>query len=63
MQNFEILAVDDPEVLKAIGNIKSKISEDFLRENYNQLSFSKKELLKKRVGILGLNFPRTWRNE
>jgi nitroreductase len=62
MQNFEIIVVDDPAVLKRIGNIKSRISEDFLRENYEQLSFSKKELLKKRVGILGENFPASWKD-
>jgi nitroreductase len=62
MQNFEIVAVDDPKLLKTIGNIISLISEDFLRENYQQLSFSKKELLKKKVGILGSGFPPSWRD-
>ena len=61
MQNFEIVVVDDTKILKAIGNIKSQISEDFLRENYQQLSFSKKELLSKKVGILGSGFPPSWR--
>jgi len=27
---------------------------DFLKENYQQLSFSKEELLRKKVGILGI---------
>ena len=49
MQNFEIVAVDDPRLLGAIGRIRSKISEDFLRENYQQLSFSKQELLRKKL--------------
>ncbi len=62
MQNFEIVVVDDTKILKAIGNIKSQISEDFLRENYQQLSFSKKELLSKKVGILGSGFPPSWRD-
>ena len=62
MQNFEIVVVDDTRLLKAIGNIKSQISEDFLRENYQQLSFSKKELLRKKVGILGSGFPPSWRD-
>jgi nitroreductase len=32
----------------------------FLRENYEQLSFSKEELLKKKTGILGSMFPPAW---
>lgn len=62
MQNFEIVVVDDAKLLKSIGEIKSRISEEFLRENYKQLSFSKKELLRKKVGILGSNFPPSWRD-
>jgi len=60
MQNFEIIVVDDKAVLEKIGNIKSRISEVFLRENYEQLSFSKEELLKKKTGILGAMFPPAW---
>ena len=60
MQNFEIILVDDKSVLEKIGNIKSRISEEFLRENYEQLSFSKEELLKKKTGILGTMFPSAW---
>ena len=47
-------------LLEKIGNIKSRISEEFLRENYEQLSFSKEELLKKKTGILGAMFPSDW---
>ncbi|MGA2386838.1 MAG: nitroreductase family protein, partial [Candidatus Bathyarchaeia archaeon] len=60
MQNFEIIVVDDAAVLEKIGNIKSRISEEFLRENYEQLSFSREELLKKKTGILGAMFPPEW---
>jgi nitroreductase len=60
MQNFEIVVIDDKAVLEKIGNIKSRISEEFLRENYEQLSFSKEELLKKKTGILGAMFPPAW---
>jgi len=60
MQNFDIVVVDDVEVLGIIGTIKSRISKLFLRENYEQLSFSKEELLKKKTGILGTMFPPTW---
>jgi nitroreductase len=61
MQNFEIIIVDDKKVLGAIGGIKSTVSEAFIRENYQQLSFSEEELLRKKVGILGTLFPLAWR--
>ena len=61
MQNFEIIVVDDNKQLVELGNIESKISETFLRENYQQLSFSEEELLQKKVGILGTMFPPSWR--
>ena len=60
MQNFEIIVVDDKAVLEKVGGIKSHISEEFLRENYEQLSFSREELLKKKTGILGAMFPPDW---
>jgi len=61
MQNFEIVVVDDRKHLMELGNIKSKISEEFLRENYQQLSFTEEELIQKKVGILGTMFPQSWR--
>ncbi|MGD0805511.1 MAG: nitroreductase family protein [Candidatus Bathyarchaeia archaeon] len=60
MQNFEVVVVDDKAVLEKIGSVKSRISEEFLRENYEQLSFSKEELMKKKTGILGIMFPPEW---
>lgn len=60
MQNFEVIVVDDKAILEKIGNIKSRISEEFLRENYEQLSFTKEEFLKKKTGILGTMFPSRW---
>lgn len=62
MQNFEIIVIDDKKLLEKIGNIKSQISEVFLKENYQQLSFSVEEFLKKKVGLLGTMFPVSWRN-
>jgi len=62
MQNFEVLVVDDKKILERIGEIESRISEEFLRENFQQLSFSRRELLQKKVGILGTNFPPSWRD-
>jgi nitroreductase len=61
MQNFEMVVVDDEALLEKIGNIKYHISEDFIRENFQQLSFSEEELLSKKVGILGTMFPPSWR--
>ena len=61
MQNFEIIVVDDKSQLEKLGNIQSRISEDFLRENYQQLSFSEEELKRKKTGILGSQFPPSWR--
>ena len=60
MQNFDIIVVDDKSVIEKVGSIRSKISEEFLRENYEQLSFSKEELMRKKTGILGSMFPPEW---
>ncbi len=62
MQNFQILAIDDVELLQKIGEVRSRISETFLKENYQQFSFSRKELARKGVGVLGSMFPPSWRN-
>ncbi len=61
MQNFEIVVVDDRALLEKIANIHSEISEAFVQENYQQLSFSEAELRRKKVGLLGLMFPASWR--
>lgn len=60
MQNFEIIVIDDKEVIKAIGQIESTISEEFIRENFKQLSMSEEELKRKKTGILGTQFPKKW---
>jgi nitroreductase len=57
MQNFQILVVDDRDLLQAIGKAGFTLSEEFVRENYRQLSFSEEELAEKKVGILGTMFP------
>lgn len=62
MQNFEVLVVDDKERLAALGNIRSEISPVFIRENYQQLSFSREELERKKTGILATMFPLSWRS-
>lgn len=62
MQNFDIIVVDDKEVIETLGKIESIISEEFIRENCAQLSLSKEELKRKKVGILGTQFPPKWRD-
>jgi nitroreductase len=61
MQNFAIVVVDDKKLLEAIGDVKRPISNTFIEENYQQLSFSEEELLTKKVGLLAANFPPAWR--
>ena len=62
MQNYQIIVLDDKKLIEKIGNIKSQISDVFLRENYQQLSFSKDEFITKRVGLLGTMFPESWQS-
>jgi hypothetical protein len=50
MQKFEILVIDDQATLTGIGAVRREISEAFLRENFQQLSFSEEELRRKRTG-------------
>lgn len=61
MQNYEILVVDDKKVLQEIADIQSEVSEIFIKENYEHLSFSEEELKRKKVGLLGTMFPLSWR--
>jgi len=62
MQNFEIVVVDDPKLLEALAKIKNPISMEFIKENYQQLSFSEAELKKKKTGVLATRFPPAWSN-
>jgi nitroreductase len=62
MQNFEILLVDAKDRLDAIAKIPAEMSEAFLRENHEQLSFSKEELQIKKTGMLAEMFPPAWTN-
>jgi nitroreductase len=62
MQNFEVLVVDDPGVLNAIGRVHSTTTLEFIAENYRQLSFSEDELIHKGTGMLAASFPPEWRN-
>jgi nitroreductase len=62
MQNFEILLLDQKERLEAFAKISAEMSEIFLRENYEQLSFSEGELAIKKTGMLANTFPTAWTN-
>ena len=63
MQNFEIVVVDDSRLLDELSKIATETSEVFVEENYEQLSFSEDELKRKKVGLLGLMFPLSWRTK
>ncbi|HTX46455.1 MAG TPA: nitroreductase family protein [Solirubrobacteraceae bacterium] len=61
MQNFEIVVVDDETTLDEIGRVPAGTSAEFVRENYEQLSFSEEELISKGTGLLATMFPPAWR--
>jgi len=60
MQNFEIVEVDDKQLLAAIGEIKVPPNLTFIKESYPQLSFSEDELRRRKRGIMGTMFPKSW---
>jgi nitroreductase len=60
MQNWKIVVVDDPAVLARLAQVERPISEAFIKENYEQLSFSKEDLLKRKTGLLASMFPAAW---
>jgi nitroreductase len=60
MQNFAIVVVDDKNILAAISKIKSQPDLTFIKENYQQLSFTEDELRRRKVGVLGTMFPKSW---
>ena len=63
MQNFETIVVDDTATLAAIGRVRGGgPSEEFVRENYAQLSFSEEELMRKGTGLIATMFPPAWRS-
>ncbi|MGA2766498.1 MAG: nitroreductase family protein [Spirochaetia bacterium] len=57
MQNFQVVVVDDRILVSAIAAIHRPVSPTFVKENYEQLSFSEEELQRKKVGLLGSMFP------
>ncbi len=63
MQNYDVIVVDDKSPLGKLGNIKSALSSDFIKENYEQMSFSVEEFLQKKRGVLAEMFPPSWRTK
>ncbi len=59
MQNYEIVAVDDPGVLAELGAIESHVTRAFLDENRKQ-AFSRDELIARGRGVLAEQFPPAW---
>jgi nitroreductase len=62
MQNFQIIVVDDKATLAAIGRVRGGTSEEFIRENAAQLSFSEDELIRKSTGLIATMFPPSWQH-
>jgi nitroreductase len=60
MQNFEIVVVDDPQLLKRICDIPDDLPERYLRENFEMLRFGEKELRARRSGMLAADYPDNW---
>lgn len=60
MQNYEIVVIDDKELLEKIRAIDFPVSPAFIQENYLQLSFSDAELKTRRTGVLATMFPKSW---
>ncbi len=52
MQNFEIVVVDDPKILEAIGNIELTKPKGAIEEGNNYVSASEEELQRRKTGIL-----------
>jgi nitroreductase len=57
MQNFELIVVTDKKLLQALGSIRYPITDTFVLENHQHLSFSEEELARKKVGLLATRFP------
>jgi nitroreductase len=60
MQNFEIVAIDDPDLLAAVGAIETRVTEAFLAENRTHVVASIEELRARGYGLLATTFPPAW---
>lgn len=57
MQNFEVIVVDDRQILETLASIRYPMTQAFIIENQRQLAFSEEELERKKVGLLAAQFP------
>jgi nitroreductase len=60
MQNFAIVVVYDKERLEAIGKIPAEMSETYLKETAEHISFSEEALKHRKTGTLANIYPRAW---
>lgn len=60
MQNFEIVAIDDPDQLGALGTIETHVTDAFLAENRTHVVSSIEELRARGYGLLASTFPPKW---
>jgi nitroreductase len=60
MQNFEIIVVDDPGLLTALGKLPAEMSEAYLRGNFALISKTEDELRIRKVGTLASDYPPAW---
>ncbi len=57
IQNYEIVAVRDPDLLGRIGRIKYVVPPEFLEENLKSVSSSEAEWEQKKTGVLATQVP------
>ena len=57
IQNYEIVAVRDPDVLGRIGRIGFVVPPEFLRENLKSVVLSEAEWEERRTGVLATQVP------
>ena len=60
MQNYEIVAIDDRELLAALGAIETRVTDAFLAENRSHVVESIDELRTRGYGLLASTFPARW---
>lgn len=60
MQNFQIVVINDKQVLSALGELEISFTPAFIQWNYHEVSFSEDELKKKKTGMLASQFPPSW---
>ena len=57
MQNFELIVVDDREILENIAGISYPMTKAFIKENAEHISTTEEEWRKRKTGILGAHVP------